>query len=145
VRKPSAADHLARQRLADLFVDTTGYNAHTTSNDALWAGVPVLTCAGALFPGRVAASLLCAIGLPELVTTSLEEYEALALRLARDPALLQSVRRKLENNRLTHPLFDSDRFRSHIEAAYLSMWDIRQRGEQPRSFTVEPIERASTA
>jgi protein O-GlcNAc transferase len=144
-RKPSAADHLARQRLADLFVDTTGYNAHTTSNDALWAGVPVLTCAGALFPGRVAASLLCAIGLPELVTTSPEEYEALALRLARDSALLQSIRRKLENNRLTHPLFDSDRFRSHIEAAYLSMWDIWQRGEQPRSFTVEPIERVSIA
>ena len=143
-RKPSTADHLARHRLADLFVDTTGYNAHTTSNDALWAGLPVLTCAGALFPGRVAASLLCAIGLPELVTTSLEEYEALALRLARDPALLQSVRSRLENNRLTHPLFDSDRFRSHIEAAYLSMWDIWQRGEQPRSFTVEPIERAST-
>jgi protein O-GlcNAc transferase len=79
------------------------------------------------------------------VTTSLEEYEALALRLARDSALLQSVRRKLEDNRLTHPLFDSDRFRSHIEAAYLSMWDIWQRGEQPRSFTVEPIERVSTA
>jgi predicted O-linked N-acetylglucosamine transferase (SPINDLY family) len=135
-RKPSASDHLGRHRLADLFVDTTGYNAHTTSNDALWAGLPVLTCAGVSFPSRVAASLLCAVGLPELVTTSLEDYEALALKLARDPALLGSFRGKLEKNRLTHPLFDSNRFRGHIEAAYATMWDIQQRGEQPRSFDV---------
>lgn len=139
-RLPSMADHLARQRLADLFVDTTDYNAYTTASDALWAGLPVLTCAGTMFPGRVAASLLHAIGLPELVTTSIGDYEALALKLARDPALLQSIRNKLEANRLTRPLFDTDRFRRHIEAAYATMLDISQRGEQPRSFSVDPIE-----
>jgi protein O-GlcNAc transferase len=138
-RVPSMADHLARQRLADLFVDTIDYNAHTTSSDALWAGLPVLTCAGNAFPGRVAASLLHAIGLPELVTKSLDDYEALALKLARDPALLQSIRSKLEANRLTHPLFDTDRFRRHLEAAYATMLEIAQRGEQPRSFSVDPI------
>ena len=138
-RVPSMADHLARQRLADLFVDTADYNAHTTASDALWAGLPVVTCAGAAFPGRVAASLLHAIGLPELVTTSIDDYEALALKLARDPALLQSIRRKLEANRLTYPLFDTDRFRRHIEAAYATMLEIAQRGETPRSFSVDPI------
>jgi len=137
-RVPSMADHLARQRLADLFVDTTDYNAHTTSSDALWAGLPVLTCAGSAFPGRVAASLLHAIGLPELVTMSLDDYQALALKLARDPALLQSIRSKLDANRLTHPLFDTDRFRRHLEAAYATMLDIAQRGEPPRSFSVDP-------
>jgi predicted O-linked N-acetylglucosamine transferase (SPINDLY family) len=138
-RVPAMADHLARQRLGDLFVDTTDYNAHTTASDALWAGLPVLTCAGTAFPGRVAASLLHAVGLPELVTTSIEEYEALALALARDPARLQSIRRQLEANRLTRPLFDTDRFRRHIEAAYATMLDISQRGEPPRSFSVDPI------
>jgi predicted O-linked N-acetylglucosamine transferase (SPINDLY family) len=138
-RVPSMADHLARQRLADLFVDTAGYNAHTTSSDALWAGVPVLTCIGATFPSRVAASLLHAIGLPELVTSSLDDYEAVALDLARDPARLQSIRRRLEANRLTHPLYDTDRFRRHIEIAYATMLEISQRGEAPRSFSVDPI------
>jgi predicted O-linked N-acetylglucosamine transferase (SPINDLY family) len=138
-RLASMADHLARQRLADLFVDTTDYNAHTTASDALWAGLPVLTCAGSAFPGRVAASLLHAVGLPELVTTSLDDYEALALKLARDPALLQSVRSRLIANRLTHPLFDTDRFHRHIEAAYATMLDIARRGEAPRSFSVEPV------
>jgi protein O-GlcNAc transferase len=144
-RKPSSAAHLARHRLADLFVDTTGYNAHTTSNDALWAGLPVLTCAGQSFPSRVAASLLQAVGLPELVTETLDAYEALALKLAHDPALLRSIRDRLERNRLTRPLFDGDRFRSHIEAAYLTMWDIWQRGERPRSFSVDLIEQTSIA
>jgi predicted O-linked N-acetylglucosamine transferase (SPINDLY family) len=138
-RVPSMADHLARQRLADLFVDTAGYNAHTTSSDALWAGVPVLTCIGATFPSRVAASLLHAIGLPELVTSSLDDYEAVALDLARDPARLQSIRRRLEANRLTHPLYDTDRFRRHLEIAYATMLKISQRGEGPRSFSVDPI------
>ena len=139
-RVPAMADHLARQRLADLFVDTTDYNAHTTASDALWAGLPVLTCTGSAFPGRVAASLVHAVGLPELVTTSIDEYEAMALKLARDPALLQSIRGKLEANRITHPLFDIDRFRRHIEAAYATMLDIAQRGEPPRSFSVDPID-----
>lgn len=139
-RVAAMADHLARQRLADLFVDTTGYNAHTSASDALWAGLPMVTCAGTEFPSRLAASLLHAVGLPELVTSSIDEYEALALKLALDPTLLQSIRRKLDANRLTHPLFDTGRFRRHIEAAYTTMLDIAQRGEAPRSFSVHPVE-----
>jgi predicted O-linked N-acetylglucosamine transferase (SPINDLY family) len=130
------ADHLARQRLADLFLDTLPYNAHSTAADALWAGVPLLTCRGDTFAGRVAASLLHAVGLPELVTGNLEEYEALAFELAMDPLRLRALRSKLEANRLTHPLFDTDRFRRHIEAAYRTMWQTWQRGEPPRSFSV---------
>src|SRR5215831_5303855 len=132
-------DHLARHRLADLFLDTLPCNAHTTASDALWVGLPVLTRIGNAFAGRVAASLLNAIGLPELVTHSIEDYEALALRLAKDPSLLEGYRNRLAANRLTHPLFDIDRFRRHIEAAYLQMWEIWQRGEQPRSFAVEAL------
>jgi protein O-GlcNAc transferase len=130
-------DHLARHRLADLFVDTLPYNAHTTASDALWVGLPVLTCRGASFAGRVATSLLRAAGLPELTTRDLGEYEALALRLATDAALLRGFRQRLAENRATCPLFDSDRFRRHIETAYTTMWDIAQRGEGPRSFSVE--------
>jgi predicted O-linked N-acetylglucosamine transferase (SPINDLY family) len=133
--------HLARHRAADLFLDTLPYNAHTTASDALWAGLPLVTCYGKSFPGRVAASLLRAIGLPELVTHSLEEYETLALRLASDPSLLRGLREKLDENRLAHPLFDTDRFRRHIEAAYTRMWERWQHGEAPRSFSVEPAPR----
>jgi predicted O-linked N-acetylglucosamine transferase (SPINDLY family) len=86
------AEHLARHRLADLFLDTLPYNAHTTASDALWVGLPTLTCLGETFAGRVAASLLRAVGLPERITTSLEDYEALAVRLARDPSLLASIK-----------------------------------------------------
>jgi predicted O-linked N-acetylglucosamine transferase (SPINDLY family) len=130
------ADHLARQRLADLFVDTLPYNAHTTTSDALWVGLPVLTCVGTTFAGRVAASLLSAIDLPELITRNLAEYEALARHLATDPARLAAIRAKLAHNRLTTPLFDTDRFRRHLEAAYLEMWRRWQRGEKPRAFAV---------
>ncbi len=130
-------DHLARHRLADLLLDTLPYNAHTTASDALWSGLPVLTCRGKTFAGRVAASLLDAVGLPELVTGSLEEYESLALRLATDAALRGGVREKLEHNRTRTPLFDTDRFCRHVEAAYATMWEIQQRGEPPRSFSVE--------
>jgi predicted O-linked N-acetylglucosamine transferase (SPINDLY family) len=129
-------DHLARHRLADLFVDTLPYNAHTTASDALWMGLPVLTCRGASFAGRVAASLLQAAGLPELITGSLADYEALALRLARDAPLLRSFRDRLARNRSTCALFDTDRFRRHLESAYTTMWEIQQRGESPRSFSV---------
>src|SRR5260370_41516706 len=96
-------DHLARYRLADMFLDTLHFNAHTTASDALWAGLPVLTCAGATYAGRVAGSLLHAVGLPELITDSLEAYEALALKLARDAALLVSFREKLGRDRGTCP------------------------------------------
>jgi len=132
-------EHLARHRVADLFLDTLPYNAHTTASDALWAGLPVLTCAGSAFAGRVAGSLLHAVGLPELVTGDLSAYEALALQLARDGSLLGALRAKLARNRLTHALFDTDRFRRHIESAYVTMWEISRRGERPRAFTVDPL------
>ena len=134
-------DHLARHRLADLFLDTLPYNAHTTASDALWAGLPVLTCEGKAFAGRVAASLLHAVGLPELVTRNLAGYEALAWRLATDAAALRGIRDKLARNRETCPLFDTDRFRRNIQAAYREMWEICQRGERPRNFSVAAPER----
>jgi predicted O-linked N-acetylglucosamine transferase (SPINDLY family) len=132
------AVHLARHRLADLFLDNLPCNAHTTASDALWAGLPLVTCRGTTFAGRVAASLLRAIGLRELVAETLEQYEALALKLARDRALLGAYRERLAANRLTQPLFDTDLFRRHIEAAYLRMWELHQRGEPPRGFDVPP-------
>jgi predicted O-linked N-acetylglucosamine transferase (SPINDLY family) len=134
----SHEEHLARHRAADLFLDTVPYNAHTTASDALWVGLPLLTCRGSAFPGRVAASLLHAAGLPELAADDLAEYEALALRLATDAPLLQGFRRRLEQNRASCPLFDTDRFCRHIESAYATMWDLHERGEPPRSFSVEP-------
>jgi predicted O-linked N-acetylglucosamine transferase (SPINDLY family) len=132
-----AAEHLARQRLADLFLDTLPCNAHTTASDALWAGLPVLTCVGATFAGRVAGSLLAAAGLPELVTRDAGEYEALALKLAREPALLAALREKLARNRPAAALFDTDRFRRRLEAAYAAMWEAFRRGEPPRAFAVD--------
>ena len=113
--------HLARHQLADLFLDTLPYNAHTSCSDALWAGLPVITCYGKAFPGRVAASLLKAIDLPELVTTNLAEYEIRALELAKNPALLAATKQKLLRNRRATPLYDSERFRRAIEAAYEKM------------------------
>ena len=136
---PESSEHLARQRHADLFLDTLPYNAHTTASDALWAGLPVLTCLGETFAGRVAASLLKAVGLPELITTSLGDYEALALKLAREPALLQSIKFKLARNRNSYPLFDTKRFTQHIEAAYEGMWARHQKGEPPAGFAVKRI------
>lgn len=132
------AEHLARHSAADLFLDTLPYNAHTTASDALWAGLPVLTCAGATFAGRVAGSLLSAVGLGELVTGSPQEYEALALALARDPGRLAGLRETLARNRAAAPLFDTDRFRRGLEAAYTAMWEAWQRGEAPRGFAVGP-------
>lgn len=136
------AEHLARHRLADLFLDTLPYNAHTTASDALWSGLPVLTCAGNTFAGRVAGSLLNAIGLRELVTYNHHDYEALAMRLASDARLLHGLRAKLMANRFTQPLFDTNRFRRHLESAYLAMWEISRAGEPPRAIVVEPIDRA---
>lgn len=115
--------HLARQPLADLLLDTLPYNAHTTASDALWSGVPLVTCMGETFAGRVAASLLHAVGLPELVTHSLEEYAALALRLARQPEELKRLSRQLEMARETAPLFDTVRFTKDLEALYEQMWE----------------------
>lgn len=129
--------HLARLQLADLFLDTLPYNAHTTASDALWAGLPVLTCLGATFAGRVAGSLLRSLEIPELITESLANYETAALRLARDAKALRAVREKLERHRTTHPLFDEERFARHLETAYLTMWERYERGEAPESFAVE--------
>ena len=131
-------DHLARMRLADLFLDTLPFNAGTTASDALWAGLPVLTCAGESFAARMAGSLLAAVGLPELVTYSLDEYEALALKLATTPALLADIRTRLAENRTSAPLFDTGRFTRHLEAAYGAMWVRHQRGEAPATFRVAP-------
>ncbi len=135
-----AAEYRARCSLADLYLDTLPYNGHGTASDMLWAGLPVLTCAGSTFAGRVAGSLLHAVGLPELVTSSLEEYQALALKLARGDRLLGELRARLERDRASAPLFDTDRFRRHIESAYRTMWEIRQRGDEPRAFAVERVE-----
>jgi predicted O-linked N-acetylglucosamine transferase (SPINDLY family) len=129
-------DHLARHRLADLFLDTLPYNAHTTASDALWAGLPVLTCIGSTFAGRVAASLLSALGLSELIAESFDQYETLALELARNPDFLTSIKAKLVRNRGTFPLYKTDRFVRHIEAAYATMREIQLRGEPPHSFYV---------
>jgi len=131
--------HLARHRQADLFLDTLPCNAHTTASDALWAGLPLLTCLGGTFAGRVAASLLDAVGLPELVTDSLDGYEARALALARAPGELARLKERLARNRFTCPLFDTERFRRHIEAAYVTMWERYERGLPPASFAVAPI------
>jgi protein O-GlcNAc transferase len=132
-------EHLARHRLADLFLDTLPCNAHTTASDALWAGLPVLTCLGGTFAGRVAASLAGAAALPELVANDLAEYEALALTLAREPARLAEFKARLAHNRSTCALFDSLRFARHLEAAYTQMWQTWQRGEAPKGFAVDPL------
>lgn len=136
-RRP-LADHLARHRAADLFIDTLPYNAHTTASDALWAGLPVLTCMGQSFASRVAASLLGAVGLPELVTTSEYEYEALALALAREPARLEQLKRKLAANRASAPLFDAARFAADLERAYVQMHARRHAGLAPDHLDIAP-------
>ena len=114
--------HLTRIGLADLVLDTRIYNGHTTTADALWAGVPVVTMQGHHFASRVSASLLHAIGLPELVTKDLDGYESLALRLASEPDELEKIREKLHFNRNSAPLFDTVRFTRNLEAAYGTMW-----------------------
>ena len=129
-------EHLARHRLADLFLDTLPCNAHTTASDALWANLPVLTCTGHTFAGRVAASLLFAVGLPELITDTLSSYEAVAMKLARDPAALASLKAKLAAQRNTAPLFDTERFARHLESAYVTMWERAQKGMPAESFSV---------
>lgn len=128
--------HLARHRLADLFLDTLPCNAHTTASDALWAGLPVLTCLGTTFAGRVAASLLTAAGLPELITQDLASYEALALQLATDPVQLQNIRLKLDTQRDTSALFDTPQFTFHLEKAYLQMYERHLHGLPPAAMVI---------
>ena len=133
-------DHLARHALADLMLDTLPYNAHTTASDALWMGLPVVTCPGATFAARVCGSLLSAAGVPELIAGSMAEYEALALKLARDATLRSAIRDTLIRNRGTCRLFDTDRLRRHVESAYETMWRRHRDGLPPASFAVAPIE-----
>jgi predicted O-linked N-acetylglucosamine transferase (SPINDLY family) len=129
-------EHLARYRRADLFLDTLPFNAHATASDALWAALPVLTCRGGSFAGRVAASLLTALRMPELITTSLEEYESRALELASHPVQLRALRERLQVHRRNSPLFDTARYCAHLEKAYSAMFDKAQRGQPPASFAV---------
>ena len=131
-------NHLARQKLADLFLDTLPYNAHTTASDALWVGLPVITTLGTTFPGRVAASLLTAIGLPELITPSLGDYERLALKLAREPAALAALKAKIETHRSSFPLFDTKLFARNLEAALVRMRERHRQGLPPQTFAVTP-------
>jgi predicted O-linked N-acetylglucosamine transferase (SPINDLY family) len=134
------ADYLARFRLADLFLDTLPFNGGTTVSDALWAGLPVVTCSGEAFAARMAGSLLNAIGLPELITQTLPDYERLALKLATDAGRLADIRAKLWRNRATYPIFDTDRFRRHIESAFITMNERHRRGEPPADFSVSCVE-----
>ena len=131
------AQHLARYPLADLFLDTLPVNAHTTASDAIWAGLPIVTREGRAFAGRVASSLLKACGLSELVTHSAGEYEALALALARDRALLNAMREKLEAARGSAPLFDTAGYTHRLEAAFAAMHERHRNGEAPVSFAVD--------
>jgi protein O-GlcNAc transferase len=127
----SYAEHLRRQQCADLFLDTLPYNGHTTTVDALWAGVPVVTCPGRSMVARASASLLQATGLPELVGSSLEAYEAIALRVATDRAFHEGMRRKLAETRSTATIFDAPRFTRDLEAAYEKMWQRHRDGKLP--------------
>jgi len=128
--------HLARLMLGDLFLDSLPYNAHTTASDALWAGLPLLTCRGDAFAGRVASSLLNAVGLPELIARNFHEYEAMAVKLTRDRKLLASFRDRLNRNRATLPLFDTARTTRHIETAYEEMMARWTHGEAPAGFSM---------
>ena len=130
------AEHLARHRLADLFLDTLPYNAHTTASDALWAGLPVLTRTGATFAGRVAASLLHAVGLPDLITATAEEFEDKAVALAGDAEALAAFRQRLAHNRMAAPLFDTTRFTRNLEAAYHAMFGRWQAGLPPEHIRI---------
>jgi protein O-GlcNAc transferase len=132
------SEHLARHRLADLFVDTFPVNAHTTASDALWAGCPLLTLAGSTFISRVAGSLLRSVGLSEMIATSLNEYREKALCFARQPERLKSLRARLQNTIQQSPLFDGAAFAKNIEMAYTKMWELHTSGESPRAFTVHP-------
>jgi predicted O-linked N-acetylglucosamine transferase (SPINDLY family) len=128
---PSLSDHLDRYRLADLFLDTFPYGAHTTASDALWAGLPVLTRSGQSFASRVAGSLLHSVGLPELITHTMEEYESLAIELAKNPEKIASLKARLAENRATCPLFNTALFTQHIESAYQVAYDRYHDGLAP--------------
>jgi predicted O-linked N-acetylglucosamine transferase (SPINDLY family) len=131
----SPAEHLARHRCADLFLDTLPYNAHTTASDALWAGLPLLTCRGETFAGRVAASLLQNLGVPELIVAKRDDYERMAIELAENPERLSSIREKLSANRLNMPAFDTRRLARDIETAFRKMVERARAGLAPAHIT----------
>jgi protein O-GlcNAc transferase len=130
------AEHLERHQHADLFLDTFNYNAHTTASDALWAGLPVVTKQGQQFAARVAASLLNAVGLPELITTTAPDYEALILELATNRSRLKEITDRLASNRLTEPLFDTKRYTRNFERGLRQAYDLYFDGEEPHDFSV---------
>ncbi|WP_319568201.1 tetratricopeptide repeat protein [Cohaesibacter marisflavi] len=134
-------EHLARFRLADLFVDTFICNAHTTASDALWAGVPVVTMVGDQFPARVAASLLHAVGLEELVTSSQADYEQLIKTLSIEPDRLRALRKQLQEDRMTSPLFDTERYTRNFEEGIAQAYAIYSNGEKRRDIRVIEAER----
>jgi predicted O-linked N-acetylglucosamine transferase (SPINDLY family) len=133
-------EHLARKKLADLFFDTFAFNAHTTASEALWAGLPVVTKIGKGFSARVAASLLTAVGLPELITETEQDYEALILHLATNPERLAQIRQKLSDNRLSTPLFDTELFTKNLEDGYQQTYQRYYDGKPPKDIFVSEIE-----
>jgi predicted O-linked N-acetylglucosamine transferase (SPINDLY family) len=133
---PGAQEHLARHRSAGLFLDTLPYNAHATAIDALWAGLPVLTLIGEAFAGRVGASLLAALDLPELIVSSAAEYEDLAVQLAEDPQRLADLKHKLAFNRSSSPLFDTLSFTRHLEAGFAEIMERHRIGLPPEHIYV---------
>ncbi len=139
----STRAHIARYGAADLFLDTFHYNAHTTASDVLWSGLPLLTRLGETFPARVAASLVTAAGLPELVMPTAEAYEQKAIELARNPALLLSIRTKLRQNKLSCPLFDTARYTRNIETLYTDMWERYRNGLPTADITVRESDRGA--
>jgi len=136
-RLPSKEDHLARHRLAGLALDTRIYNGHTTTTDALWSGIPVVTLQGNHYASRASSSILTAIGLPELIAHSLTEYEQIAVRLATQPDAIRSIRQKLAKNRITHPLFNTPEFIINLEKVYKAMWKIFLAGKSPEEVRIE--------
>jgi predicted O-linked N-acetylglucosamine transferase (SPINDLY family) len=130
------AEHLARHRLADLFLDTFNVNAHTTASDALWAGLPIITKLGENFAARVAGSLLNAVGLPELITENESDYEALILDLSTNPKRLDEIKRKLADNLLSKPLFDTQKYTNHLETAYEQAFETYRKGRPPEVIIV---------
>ncbi len=134
--KIAIEDHLARQRLADLFLDTFNFNAHTTASDALWAGIPVVTKIGKSFAARVAGSLLTAIELPELITTTEKEYEALALSLATDSNKFTKIKKKLSEKKNSAALFDTETYTKNLERAYVQAYQRYADGLPPAEFKV---------
>jgi len=139
--KPWANErHLARLRLCDLFLDTWPYNAHTTGSDALWAGLPVLTCMGRTFAGRVGASMLRAVNLPELITADPASYESMAVRLASEPGVLQALRARLAHGRVEGTLYDTVRYTGQLEAAYRQMMRLARDGKPAQSFEVAGLD-----